>query len=210
MTATATQPKGRPWWLTLIMGLAAVVIGGILLFGSLTAQARIYLLLVQLVGIWWLIDGITTIIYMFVDRRAWGWKLFSGLVGLFAGGWILIYPVYAAMALPRIFLLIIGIWGVFHGAESLFVGLRARAWGSAVLGAIVVVFGLILMANYDEAGWGLSLISMAGVVRFSRRVRRDLSRVPEKRKRNQWRLSPRPFPLHRSPGRPVRHRPFIC
>ena len=40
MTATAAQPKGRPWWLTLIMGIAAVAIGGILLFGSLTAQTR--------------------------------------------------------------------------------------------------------------------------------------------------------------------------
>ena len=166
MTTITAQPKGRPWWLTLIMGIAAVAIGGILLFGSLTAQARTYLLLVQLVGIWWLVDGITTIIYMFVDRRAWGWKLFSGIVGLIAGSWILIYPIYAAIALPRIFLLIIGIWGVFHGAELLFVGLRARAWGSAVLGAIVVVFGLILMANYDEAGWGLSLISMAAWFAF--------------------------------------------
>jgi len=166
MTATATQPTGRPWWLTLIMGIAAVVIGGILLFGSLTAQARTYLLLVQLVGIWWLVDGITTIIYMFVDRRGWGWKLFSGLVGLFAGGWILIYPVYAAVALPRIFLLIIGIWGVFHGAELLFVGLRARAWGSVALGAITVVLGLILMANADELGWGLSLITMAAWFAF--------------------------------------------
>lgn len=76
MAATAAQSKGLPWWLTLIMGIAAVVIGGILLFGSLTAQARTYLLLVQLVGIWWLVDGITTIIYMFVDRTARGWKLF--------------------------------------------------------------------------------------------------------------------------------------
>jgi uncharacterized membrane protein HdeD (DUF308 family) len=166
MTATEAPSKGRPWWLTLIMGIAAVVIGGILLFGSLTAQTRTYLLLVQLVGIWWLVDGITTITYLFVDRRAWGWKLFSGIVDLLAGSWILIYPIYAAIALPRVFLLIIGIWGVFHGAELLFVGLRARTWGSAVLGAIVLVFGLILMANYDEAGWGLSLISMAAWFAF--------------------------------------------
>jgi uncharacterized membrane protein HdeD (DUF308 family) len=166
MTATAAQPKGRPWWLTLIMGIAAVVIGGLLLFGSLTAQARTYLLLVQLVGIWWLIDGITTIIYMFVDRTAWGWKLFSGIVGLLAGGWILLYPVYAAIALPRIFLLIIGIWGLINGAQLLFASLRARAWGSVVLGVITVVLGLILIANADELGWGLSLISIAAWFAF--------------------------------------------
>ncbi len=166
MTATVTQPKGRPWWLTLIMGIAAVAFGGILLFGSLTAQARMYFLLVQLVGIWWLIDGITTLIYMFVDRTAWGWKLFSGLVGLIAGGWILIYPAYAAIALPRIFLLIIGIWGLFYGARLLFASLLTRDWGAVVLGAITLVLGLILVANYDEVGWGLSLISIAAWFAF--------------------------------------------
>ena len=166
MTATAAQPKGRPWWLTLIMGIAAVVIGGILLFGSLTAQTRTYLLLVQLVGIWWLADGISTIIYMFVDHKAWGWKLFSGLIGLLAGGWILVYPVYAAVALPRIFLLIIGIWGLFHGVDLLFAGFRGRAWGSVILGVITLVLSMILIANYDEVGWGLSLIWVAAVFAF--------------------------------------------
>ena len=166
MTATAAQPKGRPWWLTLIMGIAAVVVGGILIFGSLTAQARMYLLLVQLVGIWWLADGITTLIYMFIDRRAWGWKLFSGIVGLIVGGWILIYPVYAAIALPRIFLLIIGIWGLIYGIQIIFANLRTRAWGSVVLGLITTVLGLILMANYDEVGWGLSLIAIAAWFAF--------------------------------------------
>ena len=166
MTTTAAQPKGRPWWLTLIMGIAAIVVGGTLIFGSLTAQARMYLLLVQLVGIWWLIDGITTLIYMFIDRRAWGWKLFSGIVGLIAGGWILIYPVYAAIALPRIFLLIIGIWGLIYGIQMIVANLRTREWGAVVLGAVTLVLGLILVANYDEVGWGLSLISMAAWFAF--------------------------------------------
>jgi len=166
MTTTAAQPKGRPWWLTLIMGIAAVAIGGILLFGSLTAQARTYLLLVQLVGIWWLVDGISTLIYMFIDRRAWGWKLFSGIVGLIAGGWILIYPVYAAIALPRIFLLIIGIWGLIYGIQMIVANLRTREWGAVVLGAVTLVLGLILVANADEVGWGLSLISIAAWFAF--------------------------------------------
>ncbi len=165
-TATATQSKGRPWWLTLIMGIAAIVVGGTLIFGSLTAQTRMYLLLVQVVGIWWLIDGISTLIYMFVDRRAWGWKLFSGIVGLIAGGWILIYPVYAAIALPRIFLLIIGIWGLVYGVQLIFANLRTRDWGAVVLGVVTLVLGLVLIANYDEVGWGISLISIAAWFAF--------------------------------------------
>jgi len=172
MTATAAKTTAvqatpqRPWWLTLVMGIAAVVVGGILLFGSLTMQVRTYLLMVQLLGIWWLVDGIMNIIYLFTDRRQWGWKLFMGIVGIMAGGWILIYPVYAGLALPRIFVLMTGIWGLFHGAETLFVGLRARAWGAVILGLITLVFGLILIANYDEAGWGLSMIWVAALFGF--------------------------------------------
>ena len=169
MTTTAVKTQAqpqRPWWLTLVMGIAAVVVGGILLFGSLTAQARTYLLLVQLLGIWWLVDGITNIVHMFVDHRGWGWKLFSGIIGIVAGGWILVYPVYAAVALPRVFVLIIGIWGLFHGIETLFAGFRTRAWGAVIVGLITLVFGLILIANYDEAGWGLSLIWVAAAFGF--------------------------------------------
>ena len=79
MTATAIPTKQRPWWLTLVMGIAAIIDGGILLFGSLTAQARLYLLLIQLVGIWWLVDGIMNFVYMFTDHTGWGWKLVMGI-----------------------------------------------------------------------------------------------------------------------------------
>ena len=135
------------------------------------------MLLVQLVGIWWLIDGTTTIIYMFVDRTGWGWKLFWNCrpyrrrldFGL---------PIYAAITLPRIFLLIIGIWGLFRGTEMLFVSLRARAWGSVVLGAIVLVLGVDPHCELRRGRLGNKPDLDGRLVRLSRRLRRDLSRVP--------------------------------
>jgi uncharacterized membrane protein HdeD (DUF308 family) len=166
MTATAVQTKQRPWWLTLIVGIAAIAVGGILLFGSLTQQLRTYLLLVQLLGIWWLVDGIFDIVGLFVDRTAWGWKLFMGIVSILAGSWILIYPVYAAVALPRIFVLMLGIWGVIKGAILFFLAFKGGGWPAGIMGAITFVFGLILVANYDEAGWGLSLIWVAALFGF--------------------------------------------
>jgi uncharacterized membrane protein HdeD (DUF308 family) len=166
MTATAIPTQQRPWWLTLVLGIAAVVIGGILLFGSLTAQARTYLLLIQLVGIWWLVDGIMNLVHMFIDHTGWGWKLVMGILGILAGSWILVYPIYAALALPRIFVLVIGIYGLFEGIALLFMAFKGAGWGAGIMGVIALVFGLILILNYDEFGMGLSLIWVAALFAF--------------------------------------------
>lgn len=158
MTAVAAKPVGRPWWMTLIMGIMSIIVGGLLLFGSWTTRVRTYELLVVLIGIWWLTDGIMNLVYMFVDHRAWGWKLFMGIVGILAGGWILIYPVYAAIALPQIFVLVLGLYGLFEGIALLLLAFRGAGWGAGIMGAIAMVLGIILIANYGVPGWGLSMI----------------------------------------------------
>ena len=63
-------------------------------------------------------------------------------------------------------MLIIGIWGLVYGVQLLITNLRTRDWGAVVLGAVTLVLGLILIANYDEVGWGLSLISIAAWFAF--------------------------------------------
>ena len=166
MTATAVPTRQRPWWLTLVMGIAAIIVGGILLFGSLTAQARMYLLLIQLVGIWWLVDGIMNLVYMFTDHTGWGWKLVMGIVGILAGGWVLIYPVYAAVALPRIFVLVLGFYGLFEGIMLLVMAFKGAGWGAGIMGVVALIFGIILILNYDEFGMGLSLIWVAALFAF--------------------------------------------
>ena len=126
--AAPAQPLGRPWWMTLILGIAAIIIGGLLLFGSLGTQLRTYQMLIVLIGIWWLVDGIMNIVHIFFDHRQWGWKLFMGIIGILAGGWILIYPVYAGIALPQIFVLVLGIWGLIEGITLLFLAFRGGGW----------------------------------------------------------------------------------
>jgi uncharacterized membrane protein HdeD (DUF308 family) len=148
------------------MGIAAVIVGGTLLFGSLTAQTRLYLLLVQLVGIWWLVDGIMNIVHMFTDHTGWGWKLLMGIVGILAGSWILIYPVYAAVALPRIFVLVLGLYGLFEGIMLLVMAFKGAGWGAGLMGVVALIFGIILILNYDEFGMGLSLIWVAALFAF--------------------------------------------
>ncbi|MFN8464283.1 MAG: DUF308 domain-containing protein [Caldilineaceae bacterium] len=162
----AAQPLGRPWWMTLILGIAAIIIGGLLLFGSLTTQLRTYEMLIVLIGIWWLVDGIMNIVHIFFDHRQWGWKLFMGIVGIIAGGWILIYPVYAGVALPQIFVLVLGIWGLIEGIALLVLAFRGGGWGPGVMGALMLILGMILIGNYGVPGWGLAMIWAAAVWMF--------------------------------------------
>ncbi len=43
------------------------------------------IVLVQILGLYWLMRGIFDIVSIFVDHTAWGWKLFMGIIGIIAG-----------------------------------------------------------------------------------------------------------------------------
>ncbi len=167
MTATAVQTRPqRPWWLTLILGISAIIVGGLLLWGTLVTQIRTYFLLVEVLGIWWLVDGIFDIVALFIDHTAWGWRLFIGIVSIIAGGYILMYPVLVGLELPQLFVLVLGLWGVVKGLVLFFLAFKGGGWAAGVMGAITLIFGCILVANYSVPGWGLSLVWVAAVFAF--------------------------------------------
>ena len=165
MTATATtmETKQRPWWLMLIEGIAIFVIGAVLIWGSFMTKVNTYMLLVQLLGLYWLIRGIMLIVAMFVDHSGWGWKLFMGIVSIIAGGYILMYPIATGLVLPALFVLMLGIWGLMEGIVLLIMAFRGGGWGAGILGVLAIVFGIILMVNYNAVGMGLTMIWVAAV-----------------------------------------------
>ncbi len=157
----------RPWWLTLVFGIFAVIVGAMLLFGTLSTKVDMWTTLIVLLGFYWLFRGISDIIYMFVDHRGWGWRLFMGIISILAGGAILVYPTVAAVALPQVFMLILGIWGFIQGIMLLFLAFRGGGWGAGLLGALELIFGIILIANYGAIGMGLTFIWVAAVCAFA-------------------------------------------
>ena len=86
-----------------------------------------------------------------------------GIVSIIAGGYILIYPVAAGVALPRIMVLILGIWGLMQGIILLFMAFKGGGWGAGILGVVTIIFGLILMAEYGSLGSGLVMIWVAAI-----------------------------------------------
>ena len=81
-SATSLNAKARPWWLTLVMGVTAIIVGAVLLWAPAKTKVETYQLLVALLGIYWLVSGIMHIVSIFVDHAAWGWKLFIGIVSI--------------------------------------------------------------------------------------------------------------------------------
>ncbi len=167
VSPTALETKQRPWWLTLIAGVTALIVGAVLLWGSTATQVETWLLLVQLLGVYWLVIGIMDLVSMFVDHTAWGWKLVMGVISIVAGGYILMYPVASALALPRIFVLVLGFWALFQGIIMLAMAFKGGGWGAGILGVLGIIFGIVLMANYSVPGMGLSMLwvgAVAGII----------------------------------------------
>ena len=162
-SATSMETHARPWWLMLINGILAVIVGGVMLWGTLMNKVDLYFLLVWFLGFWWLFRGIFEIVYMFIDHTAWGWKLFMGIVSIMAGSYILMYPVVSALALPKIFVWVLGFWGLMEGIILLIMAFKGGGWGAGILGALAIIFGCVLLANAYVAGMGLAFIWTASV-----------------------------------------------
>ena len=172
-TATATEnpmaleTKQRPWWLTLINGILALIVGAVLLWSPVKTKVDVYMFLIYFLGFYWLFRGMFDIVYMFVDHTAWGWKLFMGIIGILAGGYILMYPVASALALPKIFVMVLGLWGLIEGTILLIMAFKGGGWGAGILGALGIIFGIILLSNWYAPGMGLSMLwvaAWAGVI----------------------------------------------
>ena len=132
-----------PWWLVLLEGIAAAIIGILLL----TSPGIPLFALVQITGFFWLIGGIFRIVSIFVDSSSWGWKLLGGIIGILAGLVVLQHPVWSTLLLPAVYVIILGIQGIILGGASLVMAFRGGGWGTGVLGVLSIILGVVLLLN---------------------------------------------------------------
>lgn len=161
---SAQEDYGVPWWLVLVQGIAAIIIGALLLI----APAKTVVLLVQFLGIYWLISGIFSIVSIFLDSTAWGWKLFAGILGIIAGIIILQHPLWSALLVPTTLIIVLGIQGLIIGVINIIQAFRGGGWGIGILGAISIAFGIILLANpllgAVALPWVIAIFALVGGV----------------------------------------------
>ncbi len=153
--ATMTSEQGLvPWWVVLIEGIAAIIIGILLLVNPAITTA----VLIQFLGIYWFIVGIIDIVRIFMDSSMWGWKLFSGIIGILAGLAIIQHPLWATMLVPATLVWVFGFFGIIIGIIGLIQAFQGAGWGAGILGILSILFGLLLIFNAFVASLTLPFI----------------------------------------------------
>jgi uncharacterized membrane protein HdeD (DUF308 family) len=158
--AMALESRRAPWWWGLIAGIFNIIIGVLLL----TIPVKTVITLVVALGIYWVVEGIFILVGMFIDHKGWGWKLFIGAVSIIAGVVILRYPLMSAATIPSIIILVLGIQGIVTGIMGLILAFKGGGWGAGILGALGIIFGIILVANYTNPAFVVTLVWVTAVV----------------------------------------------
>jgi uncharacterized membrane protein HdeD (DUF308 family) len=144
--ATATPTLERPavaWWVVLIGGVAMAIAGTLLLLSPGMTTA----VLIEILGIYWLINGVVSLVRIFVDRSGWGRKLAVGVLGIVAGFVVLRHPLWSTALVPGTLIVLLGFVGIAVGVLEVVESMRGGGWGPAVLGVASALFGLLLVFN---------------------------------------------------------------
>ena len=172
---TLVPQKSDIWWVFLLQGFAGIIIGLMLI----TEPGATLVALTTVLGFYWLITGVLALVQVFVDRATpWIWSLLAGLVGILAGLFVLRHPLVAALTVPTVLVIILGIQGLVIGAVQIIGGFKGGGIGPFILGAINVLVGVLLLGSPLAAALAvplvfgvLLLIQGAGLMILAFRVR---------------------------------------
>jgi uncharacterized membrane protein HdeD (DUF308 family) len=132
-----------PWWVVLLEGIIGILVGLFLLY----RPAATTILLIQLLGVFWLAEGILSVIgaLIFPGNRI--WKLLSGILSIIAGVAILMYPIYSPFVVLTLFVIFIGVWAIINGIVKIALALKGGGWGTGIIGILTIILGLLLLTN---------------------------------------------------------------
>jgi uncharacterized membrane protein HdeD (DUF308 family) len=154
LTQSEMVQQPAPWWLVLIEGIFAVIIG----VSLISAPAMTITIIVQVLGLYWLLGGILAIVSLFINQTNWGWKLVGGLLGILAGILVLRHPLWSTVLVPATLVLVIGIGGIFIGLIDLVRAFKGAGWGTGALGALSLFLGVILLLHPVQAAFASATV----------------------------------------------------
>jgi uncharacterized membrane protein HdeD (DUF308 family) len=158
--AMTFETRQSPWWLVLMGGILNIIVGILLLVNP----GKTTIAFVWVLGLYWFVQGIFVLVGMFIDHSAWGWKLFMGVLSIVAGIFVLRHPIASALTIPAFLVLLLGIQGLIMGVISLVMAFKGGGLGAGLLGALSIIFGIILILNWAELTTVLTFIWVVGIL----------------------------------------------
>lgn len=148
MTVAVNQPTRVSWWIPLVGGIAALIVA----FFFFTSPVQASISAVLALGFWWVFVGILDLVHAFTRSERRGWNIFTGILGLLAGGVILAgfmqdRGAMTTFAVANVFVLMFGILGIMYGIMGLVAAFTGGGWAPGVLGALAVLFGFWILAK---------------------------------------------------------------
>lgn len=139
------------WWMVLVRGLLLIGFGALILF----KPGSTLLGLLWIMGIYWIVDGLFSLVQAFVGKpqKSRLWLVFAGVLSIFGGLLILGNPLTSAVVSGVFLAYLIGVTIIVSGLMLVFVGgskdgqEKKRGLSSILLGALYVLFGLFLVTH---------------------------------------------------------------
>lgn len=131
------------WWIFLIQGIAAIILGFLLL----TNPAATAVSLVVILGAYWLVSGVMDFVRLFTDSGQWGWHLLLGITGVVSGILVLQHPLIGTLATGAFLVSLLAIGSIVMGVSGIIRGIKEDGWGSIAIGAVNLLIGIWLLFN---------------------------------------------------------------
>jgi uncharacterized membrane protein HdeD (DUF308 family) len=161
MSTTTSSPASSSfspssiWWLFLLQGIAGILLGTMLV----SAPGVTVVALVTFLGFYWLITGVLSFVQAFVDRSSpWIWSLLSGLLGIAAGMLVLRHPLLAAVTVPTLIVIILGVEALIMGCVNIIAGFQGGGIASFIHGAFNLLIGLLLLGSPMAAALAIPFV----------------------------------------------------
>lgn len=157
----------RSWWLWLVWGIAAVIVGVLLITQPVITGLNI----VIFIGFWWIVSGVIDVATAIIKRQGpWGWFIFTGIISVLAGIIFVTRPIISGVITLQIIYLILAFTFIFTGIVRIFSGWRNHngigytwTWGSLLVGVVLVLLGGLMLFNSNDAAF-LTVLPMAGIL----------------------------------------------
>jgi uncharacterized membrane protein HdeD (DUF308 family) len=135
--------------LLLVNGIAAIILGILLLVAPQITTSIIMVIF----GIYLLISGAFSIMWIFSSQRktSWGWLLAYGILGIIAGLVVLNHPAWTSLLALTLIVFILGIEAIVMGIIRIISAFQGEGWGTGIWGLILISFGTLLIINQQIA-----------------------------------------------------------